>query len=77
MRRSPTIAICASHIVPSVKARACAILAEFNKAQTALVGKAVILTDGKAGTPDLDERRFRPSRTEAFKAAIIGPASTS
>ena len=40
------------------KARACAILAEFNKAQTELVGKAVILTDGKAGTVDevwLDE----------------------
>jgi hypothetical protein len=36
--------------VPSAKARACAILAELNKAQTELVGKAVILTDGKAGS---------------------------
>ena len=47
-----------SYIVPSVKAKACAILAEFNNAQTELVGKAVILTDGKAGTVDevwLDE----------------------
>jgi hypothetical protein len=44
--------------VPSVKVRACAILAEFNKAQADLVGRAVILTDGKAGTVDevcLDE----------------------
>ena len=42
----------------STKARACAILAEFNGAQTELVGKAVILTDGKAGTVEevwLDE----------------------
>ena len=55
-RRAP--AIYASYTVPSVKARACAILAEFNKAQTELIGKAVILTDGKAGTVDevcLDE----------------------
>jgi hypothetical protein len=47
-----------SYIVPSAKARACAILAEFNKAQTDLIGRAVILTDGKAGTVDelwLDE----------------------
>ena len=47
-----------SYIVPSSEARACAILAEFNKAQTELIGKAVILTDGKAGTVDevwLDE----------------------
>jgi hypothetical protein len=47
-----------SYIVPSAKARACAILAEFNKTQTELVGRAVILTDGKAGTVEevwLDE----------------------
>jgi hypothetical protein len=44
--------------VPIAKARACNILAELDKAQTELVGKAVILTDGKAGTVDkvwLDE----------------------
>jgi hypothetical protein len=72
MRRSPTIAICASHIVPSVKARACAILAEFNKAQTALVGKAVILTDGKAGTVDevwLDEFHGLRISSEVTKAS--------
>jgi hypothetical protein len=51
-------ATCTSYIVPSAEARACAILAEFNKAQAELIGKAVILTDGKAGTVDevwLDE----------------------
>jgi hypothetical protein len=58
MRRRAPLATHTSYIVPSAKARACAILAEFNKAQTELVGKAVILTDGKAGTVDevwLDE----------------------
>jgi hypothetical protein len=47
-----------SYTVPIAKTSACAILAEFNKAQTDLMGKAVILTDGKAGTVDdvwLDE----------------------
>ena len=34
------------------KARASTILAEFDQAQKELVGKAVILTDGKAGTVD-------------------------
>ena len=40
------------------KVRASAILAEFEQAQVELVGKAVILTDGKAGTVEkvwLDE----------------------
>ena len=44
--------------IPTAKARACAILVEFERAQTELVGKAVILTNGKAGTVDrlwLDE----------------------
>jgi hypothetical protein len=36
--------------MPTAKARALAILAEFDQAQTDLVGKCVILTDGKAGT---------------------------
>jgi hypothetical protein len=39
-----------SYIVPFANERACTILAEFNRAQTELIGKAVILTDGKAGT---------------------------
>jgi hypothetical protein len=41
-----------------IKRRASAILSTFQKAQTELVGKAVVLTDGKAGTVErvwLDE----------------------
>ncbi len=44
--------------MPTAKARAAIILTEFDHAQAELVGKAVILTDGKAGTVDkiwLDE----------------------
>jgi predicted phosphohydrolase len=44
--------------MPIVSVRASAILSEFEQAQTELVSKAVILTDGKAGTVDnvwLDE----------------------
>ena len=44
--------------MPIVKIRASTILGEFEQAQTELVGKAVILTDGKAGTVEsvwLDE----------------------
>ena len=44
--------------MPTVKLRASAILGAFEQAQTELVGKAVILTDGKAGTVEnvwLDE----------------------
>jgi sporulation protein YlmC with PRC-barrel domain len=45
--------------MPIVKRRASTILAAFAQAQTELVGKAVILTDGKAGTVEdvwLDEQ---------------------
>jgi hypothetical protein len=44
--------------MPTVKLRVSAILNAFEQAQTELVGKAVILTDGKAGTVEsiwLDE----------------------
>jgi hypothetical protein len=44
--------------MPAVKVRASTILGEFEEAQSELVGKAVVLTDGKAGTVDnvwLDE----------------------
>ncbi len=44
--------------MPTAKVRASTILGEFEQAQTELVGKAVILTDGKAGTVErvwLDE----------------------
>jgi hypothetical protein len=44
--------------MPTAKAYALAILAEFEQAQTDLAGKCVVLTDGKAGTVEkvwLDE----------------------
>ena len=44
--------------MPVAKVRASTILSEFDQAQAELVGKAVVLTDGKAGTVDniwLDE----------------------
>jgi hypothetical protein len=44
--------------MPTAKVRAFTILREFDQAQTELVGKAAILTDGKAGTVErvwLDE----------------------
>jgi hypothetical protein len=44
--------------MPTVKLRVSVILDAFEQAQTELVGKAVILTDGKAGTVEnvwLDE----------------------
>ncbi len=44
--------------MPAAKERACTILGEFDQAQSELVGNAVVLTDGKAGTVEsisLDE----------------------
>ena len=44
--------------MPIAKVRASTILAEFEQAQAELIGTAVILTDGKAGTVEnvwLDE----------------------
>ena len=44
--------------MPSVKGRASKILDEYGAAQSELIGKAVVLTDGKAGTVEklwLDE----------------------
>jgi predicted phosphohydrolase len=44
--------------MPIVQVRASTILGEFEQAQAELVGKAVVLTDGKAGTVEsvwLDE----------------------
>ena len=40
--------------MPTVKLRASAILGAFEQAQTELVGNAVVLTDGKAGTVEND-----------------------
>jgi hypothetical protein len=45
--------------MPTGKRRASTILGAFDQAQTELLGKAVILTDGKAGTVEqvwLDEQ---------------------
>ena len=36
--------------MPSVKGRASKILMKYGAAQSELIGKAVVLTDGKAGT---------------------------
>lgn len=44
--------------MPTAKVRASTILAEFHKAELELIGKAVVLSDGKAGTVEhlwLDE----------------------
>ena len=44
--------------MPRAEARAAAILLEFEKAQSELLGQAVVLSDGKAGTVEnvwLDE----------------------
>jgi hypothetical protein len=44
--------------MPSTKRRASKILKEYGEAQSELIGKAVVLTDGKAGTVEsiwLDE----------------------
>jgi hypothetical protein len=44
--------------MPAIKLSASTILGAFEEAQTELVGKAVVLTDGKAGTVEnvwLDE----------------------
>jgi PRC-barrel domain protein len=44
--------------MPSVRRRASKILIEYGEAQSELIGKAVVLTDGKAGTVEniwLDE----------------------
>ncbi len=51
--------------MPSVKLRASVILGAFEEAQSELVGKAVVLTDGKAGTVEnvwLDEFSFEPGK---------------
>jgi hypothetical protein len=44
--------------MPTAKAHASTILGEFGQAQTEIIGKAVVLSDGKAGTVEsiwLDE----------------------
>jgi hypothetical protein len=60
----------------AVQARACTILVEFERARTELVGKAVILTNGKAGTVDrlwLDEFHGLRILSEAKQAIGRSP----
>jgi hypothetical protein len=63
-QRDPTIPVslrnrfAGNHAITAARVRASAILAEFHKAEAELIGKAVVLTDGKAGTVEhvrLDE----------------------
>ena len=64
--------------MPTAKVRAATILDEFEHAHRELVGKAVILTDGKAGTVNgiwLDETQDWES---LFKATMgNGPSQPS
>src|ERR1700674_2994019 len=48
--QSNTSPHCREAIMPTVKRHASTILGAFEQARTELIGKAVILTDGKAGT---------------------------
>jgi hypothetical protein len=55
---TPLVASLSEVTLPAVKNCASTILASFQEAQSNLIGKAVVLTDGKAGTVDnvwLDE----------------------
>jgi hypothetical protein len=55
---TPPVATYSEPSMPTAKAHASAILGEFGQAQTDIVGKAVVLSDGKAGTVEdiwLDE----------------------
>jgi hypothetical protein len=66
--------------MPSANVCASMILAEFDQAQTELVGKAVILTDGKAGTVErvwLDELHGRESPSEATMGSGLSRPSNS
>ena len=57
-RNHATTRLTSETSMPSVKLRASMILGAFEEAQSELVGQAVVLTDGKAGTVEsvwLDE----------------------
>ena len=54
MHTCPVQRLIPGSLMPTVKLRASAILGAFEQAQTELVGKAVVLTDGKAGTVEND-----------------------
>jgi len=66
--------------MPAMRVRASTILGEFEQAQTELVGKAVILTDGKAATVEciwLDEMHGLGSLSEATMESGLSPPSNS
>ena len=66
--------------MPTAKVRAFTILSEFDQAQTELVGKAVILTDGKAGTVEsvwLDEMHGLRIRSGATTGSGLSQPSNS
>jgi hypothetical protein len=50
LRRPGDLRLTRETTLSTVKLRASTILGAFEQAQTELVGKAVVLTDGKAGT---------------------------
>jgi hypothetical protein len=64
--------------MPAMRVRASTILGEFEQAQTELVGKAVILTDGKVGTVEsvwLDEiHGFRISIRATMESGLSPPS---
>ena len=65
--------------MPSVKLRASVILGAFEEAQSELVGKAVVLTDGKAGTVEnvwLDEfHGLRISIGDTMESGLSPPSN--
>jgi hypothetical protein len=54
--------------MPVTTERACTILGQFEQAQTELIGNAVILTDGKAGTVE----RIWLDETHGLRISIRG-----
>jgi hypothetical protein len=66
--------------MPIAKVRASAILGEFEQAQTELIGKAVVLSDGKAGTAEhvwLDEMRGLRISIRGHDGSGLSPLSSS
>lgn len=55
--------------MPRAKTHAAVILREYHKAESELIGKAVVLTDGKAGTVDL--------RLPTFLSQSVAPVAIS
>jgi hypothetical protein len=66
--------------MPAMRVRASTILGEFEQAQTELVGKTVILADGKAGTVEsvwLDEIHGLRISIRATMESGLSPPSNS